>query len=408
MADALIFDAVRTPRGRGLKPRDEKPGGALYPVLPQDLVGTLVDALRERLGAAAVNSARRLLLGCVGQVGDQGGHVALASRIAAGLPDAVVPKSINNFCVSGLSTVIEAAHWVQADEQGLCLAGGVEMMSRVPFLADRATWNTDPELIQRMGWLAPVLGAELVATREGFTGPELDALVLRSHQRASAAWEAGHYKRSVIPVKDAEGEVLLERDEWIRPNLTAEALAAMAPAFADLGASGQDALALQAFPDLATVEHVHTLAHCPGISDGAALVVVGSEEAGRAAGLRPRARIRAVAEAAGDASLQFGAGLKAMDQVLERSGASLNDMDLVEFMEAFAAPALWFERRYEPDLARVNVNGGHLAMGHPMGATGAILLTTLLDELDRRDAETGLVVTLAGGGLGAALLIERV
>lgn len=413
MAEAYIYDAVRTPRGKGRAATDGRPGGALCQIAPHELVRQLIVALSDRVGPDAVKGVARLILGCVGQVGAQGGHIALVSRLwaaknGAGVSNDVHVKSLNNYCVSGLTAVNEGAMWARAGEDGLCLAGGVEMLSSTPFLADGADYYTDKRLAADLEWLAPIMGAELVATIEGLQKKDLDEVTLASHRRASAAWDEGRYDASVIPVRDGDGEIVLARDEWIRPKLTMEALAAMPPAFAGQGEQGADAIMLRHYPQLARIEHVHSIANTPGLADGAALVLTGSKVAGAASGLRPRARILAVAETSGDPILQFGAGFKAMDVVLKKAGLSLSQLDRIEFMEAFAAPPVRFLKTYEPDPARVNVNGGHLAMGHPMGATGAILTTTLLHELERSGGALGMVVALAAGGIGSALIMERV
>ncbi|MFK7956001.1 MAG: acetyl-CoA C-acyltransferase [Lysobacterales bacterium] len=408
MSDAYIFDAVRTPRGKGVAARKDKSAGALNGVMPHELVSQLVAALIRRNGEGLSSEIDQLRLGCVGQVDSQGGHVALVSRIAADLPTSVVPKTLNNYCVSGLTSVIESASWTSAGGQGMALAGGVEMVSRVPFQADRAAYYCDPEVAKNLCWLAPAMGAELIATQKGYVKADLDAVTLRSHQRAAAAWEAGAYDSSVIPVRDSEGQVLLQRDESIRGTMNMDDLSRLQPAFVALGQSGQDQIALEHFSALDKVDHVHSVANCPPMADGAALLVTGDLESGKQAGMNPRARIRATAETAGDPILQFGAGFAAMEQVLKRSGLTLGDLHRIEFMEAFAAVPLHFERHYNADLSRTNVYGGHLAMGHPMGASGAILLTTALNALEQSDGELAMVVTLAGGGIGAAVIIERV
>ncbi|MEM9860298.1 MAG: acetyl-CoA C-acyltransferase [Myxococcota bacterium] len=400
--DAFIYDAVRTPRGRGVAPRDERPGGGLHRCAPQELVRQLVDALDERTGA--IGRVRRLILGCVGQVKAQGGHIALISKLASKVPNDASAKTLNNYCVSGQSAVNESALWAASD-QGLTLAGGVEMLSRVPFLADEADYYSG-ETAQELHWLLPLMGAELMAAEEGYEKPDLDALTLRSHRRASAAWKAGHYDASVIPVQtDAS---LVARDEWIRDGLTEETLEAMPPLFArepfaSMADARQRALMKARAGEL---RFRHSLANTPGMADGAALVLTGSRAAGREAGVMPMARIVAFAECGGDEVLQFGAGFTAMEQALERAGLRLEAMDRVEFMEAFAAPPLRFERRYDVDPSRVNAGGGHLAMGHPMGATGAMLITTLVHELRRIEGRYGLVVTLAAGGIGSATVVE--
>ncbi len=396
-----IFDAVRTPRGKG------RPDGSLAGVTPARLVGQLVQALAERNGRESVASAAHLTLGCVTQVGAQGGHVALSARIQAGLPDEVAALTINNFCVSGLSAIADAARRVASGQADLALTGGVESMSQAPFLADGADFYTDKDLAAAMGWAPVGLAADLLATVEEISSQELDAAVLRSHRRAAAAWAEGRYAGRVIPVTGAEGAVALDRDENIRDFGDGASLARLGPVFAAAGAQGYDEILLSHRPDLTRVEHLHTVAHCPPIADGAALLLLGTLEAGQALGLSPLARIRAVGETAGDRVLQLTAGFSAMQRALDRAGLRLNDVGAVEFMEAFAAVPVLFERRFDPDMERVNPNGGHLAMGHPMGATGAILTTTLLDDMVQLDAETGLVVATGGVGVGAAMVLER-
>lgn len=397
-----IYDAVRTPRGKG------RPDGSLAGFTPAQLVGQLVRALERRNGAAAVHAAEHLTLGCVTQVGGQGGHIALASRIQAGLPDAMACLTINNFCVSGLSALADAARRVASGQADLALAGGVESMSRVVFLADQADYYADMDLAGSMGWAPVGVAADLLATREGLTRPEMDAAVLRSHRRAAQAWDAGFYDQRVIPVEAADGTVALARDENIRDFGDGASLARLGPVFAAPGGAGFDDILLAHRPEIGAVQHLHTVAHCPPISDGASLLLVGSREAGERHGLTPLARIRAVAEAADDHVMQLTAGFRAMTQVLERAGLSLQEVGAVEFMEAFAAAPVIFERDFPTDMARVNPNGGHLAMGHPMGATGAVLATTLLDDMVQLDADTGLVVATGGVGVGAAMVLERV
>ena len=404
---AYIYDALRTPRGVGRAARDDKPGGGLSELNPAELVAQVSDTLLARNDglATAVSS---LTLGCVGQIGAQGGHIALVSRLASSLADHVIVKTLNNYCISGLTAVSSAAMSVQAGLGGLHLAGGVESLSAVGFLADKADYYSKPDMIQKLKWAPPVMGAELMATLEGFEKQELDALSLASHQKAHAAWEAGHYDKSVMAVKNSDGSIALARDELIRPHLTAEKLAAMPPAFAADGEKGFDAMMLAAYPELEAIEHLHSIGNCPGMADGAALVVVGDEPAGQAAGLVPMARIVAMQAAGGDPILQLCAGLQALEQLLARTGFSIDDFAVIEFMEAFAAPPLKFMKDFNPDPTKVNVNGGHIAMGHPMGATGAILLTTLVHELTRQGGGLGLVVGQAAGGIGEAMIIETV
>lgn len=388
-APVYIYDAVRTPRAKGRAAHKDKPGGALSGLSPQTLVAGLVNAVEGR-NPGTKDTIDRLSLGCVGQIGPQGGHIALSSRIAAGLPDKTAVRTLNNNCVSGLSAVMDAALWTGRDS-GLALAGGVEMLSRVGFLADKADFYTDPKL----GWMPPVLGAELIATIDAIPKAELDDFTRHSHQRAHAAWERGAYDSHVIPVVQ-DGQTLIARDALIRPDLDADRLAAMPPAFGEQGAAYADRISTKITP-------THSVANCPGMADGAALILLGSEQSG----LIPRARIVDYTETAGDTILQLTAGLEAMQVILDRQSLTPADIHRWEFMEAFAAPPVKFLRDTGVDPDRVNVNGGHLAMGHPMGATGAILLTTLLNELESSDTTLGMVVAQAGGGIGAALMIER-
>lgn len=408
---AYIFDAVRTPRAKARDGRDTGAQASLQTLLPHDLVSQLVDALAERNGDAAIDYAQALLLGCVGQIREQGGHIALVSRLASRLSNKVAAKTINNYCVSGLTAINDAVMSARAGESGLFLAGGVEMLSHVPFLADKAAYYSNRDVAQALEWLPPIMGAELIASREGYSKRDVDAITLRSHQRAHQAWEEGRFDASVVPVRDNDGRILIERDECIRANLSAAKLERFEPAFAELGSQGADAIMLKHFPELGQIAHVHSVANTPGLCDGAALTLIGNEQAAERSGLKPRARVIAVHETGGNPIAQLDAGFDALEAVLHKAELALSDMDLIEFMEAFAATPLKFERNYIQAKGlsddRMNVNGGHLAMGHPMGATGAILTATLLAELERREARYGLVVAMAAGGLGSAMIIER-
>ncbi len=397
-----IFDAVRTPRGKG------RPTGSLAIVSPVQLVVQLIQGLEQRVGRAAVQAVDHLTLGCVTQVGVQGGHIALSARIQAGLPDSVACLTVNNFCVSGLSALADAARRVETGQADLALAGGVESMSQVAFLNDAADYYADMDLASAMGWAPVGVAADLLATREGLERPALDAAVLRSHARAAEAWRAGRYADRVLAVRDRDGGVALDHDENIRDFGDGASLAKLSPVFADVGAAGFDAILIAQRPELGAVRHIHTVAHCPPISDGAALLLIGSREVGRRLGLKPLARIRSVAEAADDHVMQLTAGYRAMERALDRAGLPLSAIGAIEFMEAFATVPVLFERDFAPDMSRVNPNGGHLAMGHPMGASGAILTTSLLDDMAQLNAETGLVVATGGVGVGVAMVLERV
>ncbi|MGP1283934.1 MAG: acetyl-CoA C-acyltransferase [Parasphingopyxis sp.] len=400
-AEVFIYDAVRTPRGKG------KMGAPLSALAPQELVRQLVDALRERHGEAAIAGAERLVLSCVGQTGDQGGHIAMVGKLHAGLADATIALTINNFCSGGLSAVALAAATVRAGDAGLVLAGGVEMMSRVPFLADQAPYYADPALSEQLRYVPVALSADYLAHRFDVTREELDVATINSHRRARAAWDAGRYDRSVVAMRDEAGKVLLDPDETIRDTMTMEGLGALPPAFVETGAAGVDAMIDRAKPGTGPIDHRHSIANCPPIADGAGLVLVGSAAAGTALGLAPLAKIEACVEAAGDPIDQLTSGEAAMDRLLAKTGRTLADLDLVEYMEAFAVVPSLFYRRADVDPEIVNVNGGHLAMGHPMGATGAILTATLVEEMARRDAAQGLVVTHGGSGVGTAALLTR-
>jgi acetyl-CoA acetyltransferase family protein len=400
MTDTWIYDAVRTPRAKG------KPDGALASVPPHELVGQLVGALGARHGADTLAAVERLALGCVTQVGPQAGHIALLSRIHAGLPDTAAAVTLNNYCVSGMSAIAAASRAIASREESLALAGGVESMSQAPFEADQAPFYRDAALAAHFEYVPPPIVADWLATQEGHTRDELDAVTVESHRRAGAAWAAGRYASSVVPVVRADG-TKVERDETVRPKLTAADLARFGPAFAQLGAMGPDAFVLKAAPALGRVDHVHCVAHCPPIADGAALALVGTRERGESLGLKRRARIAAIAEVNADPLLPFEAGFVAFERVLARAGIAAEDLGVVEFMEAFAAVPARFLKKY-PQLAdRTNESGGHLAMGHPMGASGAVLVATLLAEMERKDVAWGCAVAHAVAGVGCAIVLKR-
>lgn len=383
--NAWIFDVLRTPRG---KARAE---GGLAALKPQQLVGGLIEALEAR--GRSPKSAESLVLGCVGQVGTQGGHIALVSKLYAGLDDAASALTLNNYCVSGLTAIGLAARQV-AGRQTTALAGGVEMMSQVPFMGDKAAYYTDASFAKRTRYVPVVLAADRLAEAQGVTRDELDRLALLSQQRAAASEAQGVLQASRVAVNG------LSRDECIRPQTTAESLAAMPPAFAAVAEQYADALE-------GPIDHRHTIAHAPPVCDGAGLALIGGserDEAGRA----PRARIVAYAEAGGDPYASLLAGMSAMERVLQQSGLALEAMDRIEFMESFAVTMALFVRRYRPDLQKTNVAGGHMAKGHPMGGSGAILLSSLLDALDDCAGRYGLVVCSGAGGVGSAMIVERV
>ena len=400
MTDVLIFDAIRTPRGKG------KAGGSLAGLAPYELIRQLVAAIADRHGPQVNAAVERLALGCVTQVGPQGGHLALVSRILAGLPDTAVSVTLNNYCVSGMSAVASAARAIVTGEESLALGGGVESMSQASFEADGATFFTDAALAASLSYVPPPIVADWLATQEGITRAELDEVTVDSHQRAGRAWSNGRYASTVVPVLRPDGS-RVERDELIRPQLSVTDLARFAPAFASLGAIGSDAYLTRNVSGLREVKHVHAIPHCPPVSDGAALLLIGSRHGGAAVGLQPRARLALIAEVHTDLMKPFAAGFAALARLLERSGLSLQDLGAIEFMEAFAAVPAKFRRTYDVNPELVNASGGHLAMGHPMGASGAILIATLLAEMERRDVEWGAAIAHAVSGVGCGVLLQR-
>ena len=384
----FIHDAVRTPRGKA------RADGALAQLKPQDLVAGLVDALETRVGDVRAR-AEELTLGCVGQVGAQGGHIALVSKFRAGLPDATTAHTLNNYCVSGLTAIAQAANAIAAGGMQHALAGGMESMSRVPFMGDKADFYAEAALPERARYIPVVVAADMLAVDQKISRAELDAVALNSHLKGAAADAAGT-QRSRIAVKRDDGAVALDRDEGVRPSTSAASLAALQPAFAEV------ANAYRGVIGRASIDHRHTIAHAPPVSDGAGLAFLGP------AGGKPRAKILAFAEAGGDPRASLTAGFAAMDKALAKAGLALKDMDAIEFMEAFAVTIAMFLRDRDADPARVNMLGGHLAKGHPMGASGAILLSTLLDALESSKGSLGLVVASGASGVGAAMVVERV
>ena len=401
MTDAYIFDAVRTPRGKG------RPSGALHDVKPVDLVAGLMRTLQARheLDTAQIDD---VILGCVTPVGEQGADIARTAALYAEWDQDTPGMQINRFCASGLEAVNLAAMKVRAGWEQLVVAGGVESMSRVPMGRDGGALMDDPVISDAIGFVPQGISADLIATLEGFSRAELDAYALLSQQRAARAHAEGRF-RALVPVTDATGAVLLDHDEHMRPQTTLDALAALPPAFAELGAARFDAVARRRYPQVDAIHHVHTAGNSSGIVDGAALVLVGSAAAGAALGLRPRARVSAAALVGAEPTIMLTGPAPATRKALKLAGMAVADLDVIECNEAFAAVVLKFMREMgleTPD--RVNVNGGAIALGHPLGATGAVLLATALDELERRDGETALVTLCAGGGMGIATVIERV
>jgi acetyl-CoA C-acetyltransferase len=402
-AEAFVYDAVRTPRGKGKKT------GGLHSVKPISLTTGLIDEVRRRnpdLDPALVDD---VVLGVVSPVGEQGSVIAKTAALAAGLPETVAGVQINRFCASGLEAVNLAAQKVRSGFEDLVLAGGVESMSRVPMGSDGGAWAMDPETAARTGFVPQGIGADLIATLGGWSREDVDAYAAESHARAAKAWSNGYFERSLVPVRDKNGTVVLDRDELVRPGTTVESLAALPSAFAGIGdMGGFDAVALNKYHWVERIDHVHTAGNSSGIVDGAALVVVGSEEAGRRNGLTPRARILSTAVSGADPVIMLTGPAPATHKALAKAGLTVDDIDLVEMNEAFAAVVLRFMADTGFDSEQVNVNGGAISMGHPLGATGAMILGSLVDELERRDLRYGLATLCVGGGMGVATVVERV
>lgn len=400
MFDAYLYDHCRTPRGRG------KRDGALHAATPVWLARTVLQALQARLQleTALVDD---IVLGCVTPVAEQGGDIARIAALDAGWHETVAGITQSRFCASGLESVNLAAAKVASGFERLVVAGGVESMSRVPMGSDGGAWLQDERVIQAIGFVPQGISADLIATLEGFSRDMLDAHAARSHARAAAAQAEGRFQRALVPVHGVDGALLLAQDETIRPHTTADSLAALKPSFAAMGEQF-DALALRKYPQAAAIEHRHHAGNSSGIVDGAAVVLVGSRAGGVAAGLRPRARIRAAAVTGSEPTIMLTGTTPACQKALRQAGMQARDVDLWEINEAFAAVPLKTARDLDLDMDQVNVNGGAIALGHPLGATGAMLLGTLLDELERQDLQTGAVTLCVGGGMGIATIIERV
>jgi acetyl-CoA C-acetyltransferase len=402
MTEAFLYEALRTPRGKG------KRNGALHGVKPISLITGLIDELRHRYPTLDPARIDDIVLGVVTPIGDQGGDIPRAAALAAGLPDTVAGLQINRFCASGLEAVNLGAMKVRSGWEDLVLTGGVESMSRVPMGSDGGAIAMDPETAYDIGFVPQGISADLIATIERFTRDDVDSYALESQHRAAKAWSNGYFARSVVPVRDRNGTVVLERDEHLRPDATLEGLGALKPSFAELGEqAGFDAVALQRYHWLERIDHVHHAGNSSGIVDGAALVLVGSEQVGHDLGLTPRARIVAGAVTGQEPTIMLTGPAPATRKALAKGGMTMGQIDLVELNEAFAAVVLRFMREMDVPHDKLNVNGGAIAMGHPLGATGAMILGTLIDELERRDLRYGLATLCVGGGMGIATIIER-
>lgn len=402
MTDAFIYDHVRTPRGRG------RPDGALHEITPAQLCTQVLAGIRDRNGLDT-GLVDDVVFGVVSPVGEQGAVIPRVAALNAGFDESVPGKQLSRFCASGLEAVNTAAAQVMSGQSDLVIAGGVESMSRVPIGADGGAWLADPQVAWNLYFVPQGISADLIATLDGFSREQVDAYALESQRRAGNAWQNHYFSRSILPVKDLVGQVVLDRDEHMRPQTTSEDLAKLKPAFVQAGEQGGfDAVAMQRYPQVETIEHVHTAGNSSGIVDGAAAVLIGGKKMVRKLGQKPRARIRAFASIGSEPTIMLTGPAAATRKVLKRARMTLADIDLFELNEAFASVVLRYLRVLDIPHEKVNVNGGAIAMGHPLGATGAMILGTVLDELERRDLSTALVTLCIGAGMGTATIIERV
>ena len=401
MSEAYIIDAIRTPRGKGKK------DGSLYEVKPITLLTTLLNELKDRhqLDTSKVDD---IVIGCVTPIGDQGSDIAKTAAIAAGWDNNVAGVQINRFCASGLEAVNMAAQKVRSGWEDLVVAGGVESMSRVPMGSDGGPWALDPETNMACDFIPQGIGADLIATIDGYTRSDVDTFAENSQKKAAAAQAKGYFNQSIVAVKDKAGVTILAQDEFIKPTTTAEGLAKLNPSFTMMGQMGFDAIALQKYPEVQNIQHVHHAGNSSGIVDGAALVLLASEKAVKEQGLKPRAKVLATALVGTDPTIMLTGPAPAARKALAKAGLTIDDIDLFEVNEAFAAVVMRFITELKVDPAKVNVNGGAIAMGHPLGATGAMILGTLLDELERQGKKRGLATLCVGGGMGIATIIELV
>jgi len=402
MTDAFILDAVRSPRGRG------RADGSLHSITPIQLVAQTLGALRDRT-QLDTSKLDDVILGCVTPVGEQGADIARTAVLTAGYAESVPGKQLNRFCASGLEAVNTAAAQIMSGQSQMVVGGGIESMSRCAMGSDGGAWGIDPAVAWPLHFIPQGISADLIATMEGFTREQIDAYAVESQRRAAHAQQSGYFDKSVVPIKDPIGQVALAKDEYLRPGTTMADLAKLKPAFTQLGEdAGFDAVALQRYPEVESINHVHTAGNSSGIVDGAAAVLLGSRSAARKAGLKPRARIRAFASIGSEPTIMLTGPAGSARKALKNARMKTKDIDLWEINEAFASVVLRFVRDMELSRENVNVNGGAIALGHPLGATGAVILGMVLDELERRDLSTALVTLCVGGGMGTATIIERV
>lgn len=403
MAEAYIFDHVRTPRGKGKK------DGSLHEATPVRLAAQMLEALRDRNQGLDTRQVEDVILGCVTPVGEQGANIARTAVLTAGYDETVPGVQVNRFCASGLEAVNMAAAKVMSGQSPMAIGGGVEAMSRVPMGSDGGAWPVDPAVAIPTYFVPQGISADLIATKYGYSRDDVDAYSVESHKRAAKSWEEGRFASSVVPVNDILGLPLLARDETIRPDASMQSLGALNPSFADMGKNfGFDGVAIQKYPEIERISHVHTPGNSSGIVDGAAAVLIGSKEAGEKAGLKPRARIRSFASIGSEPTIMLTGPSFSAERALAKAGMKKEDIDLWELNEAFAAVVLRFMDALDVPHDKINVCGGAIAMGHPLGATGAMVLGTLLDEMERRGAATGLVTLCIGAGMGTATIIERI
>ena len=403
MPDAYIFDHVRTPRGKGKK------DGSLHEATPIQLATQMLEAIRNRNKGLDTSQVEDVILGCVTPVGEQGTNIARTAVMMAGYDESVPGVQINRFCASGLEAVNMAAAKVMSGQSPMTIGGGVESMSRVPMASDGGAWPVDPAVAMPTYFVPQGISADLIATKYGITRDDADAYAVESHRRAAKAWEEGRFANSVVPVNDILGVPLLSRDETIRTDASMQSLGALNPSFADMGKNyGFDGVALQKYPEFERINHVHTPGNSSGIVDGAAAVLIGTKEAAEKAGLKTRARIRSFASIGSEPTIMLTGPSFAAERALAKAGMRKEDIDLWELNEAFSAVVLRFMDAMSIPHEKLNVNGGAIAMGHPLGATGAMVLGILLDEMERRGAETGLVALCIGAGMGTATLLERI
>jgi acetyl-CoA C-acetyltransferase len=401
--EAFIYDVLRTPRGKG------KPGGSLYEVKPVDLVSGLLKEIAVRNPSYDPGRVDDVVLGCVTPVGDQGADIAKISSMVAGLPESVAGVQLNRFCGSGLESVNQAAARIRSGMEDMIIAGGVESMSRVPMGTDGGAMAMDPQTALDTNFVPQGIGADLIATIDGVSREDVDRFAVRSQERAARAWDEGRFAKSIVPVKDRNGLMILDHDEFIRRGTTVESLSSLKPAFAMIGEHGGfDSVALEVYPNVDSIDHVHHAGNSSGIVDGAAVVLIGSEQVGKDMGLTPRARIVSMAVVGSEPTIMLTGPAPASRKALAKAGLTAEDMDIVEINEAFASVALRLQSELNIPDEKLNPNGGAIAMGHPLGATGAIILGTLVDELERTGGRYGLATLCIGGGMGIATIVERI